>query len=410
MANDFYTHSGAIPLTLSRGSSALIRAEFDKIVQGFDRLPTVVMSFTSTQNYAADTGAANLPAVAISTSVTALVDGMEVVFKAAFANTGDANLTVTGSTSFGAKQIVRPNGDPLQANDYYAGQIVTVRYNATTQKWQYSQNAIAAALAAAASAAAASGSAAAASGSATAASGSATLASQWATTTGAQVAATDFSAKEYAIGDTVTAGSAKNWAQKVGAAVIAGLYSAKEWAVGTFTRGTAGGGSAKDWATYTGGTVDDTERSAKYYAALAAASAATLDTSNFATKTGAETLTNKTLSAPTVNGYTEGTNTPAAGSSFTVDLTKTVSAFTTNANATITIPAPVAGKAFQVQIDFGGAHSLTWSVTGGTSVKWPANTAPTPTSTSGKTDIFNFTCDAHGTGWCGAVFGQNYTT
>lgn len=47
---------------------------------------------------------------------------------------------------------------------------------------------------------------------ATNASNSATLASQWATTTGTQVASTDYSAKEYAIGTTVPAGSAKKWA------------------------------------------------------------------------------------------------------------------------------------------------------------------------------------------------------
>lgn len=69
------------------------------------------------------------------------------------------------------------------------------------------------------------------------ASASATLASQWASTTGALVAATD--------------------------------YSAKEYAVGTFIRGSVG--SSKDWATYTGGTVDGSGYSAKYWAQQAQA-------------------------------------------------------------------------------------------------------------------------------------------
>jgi hypothetical protein len=92
----------------------------------------------------------------------------------------------------------------------------------------------------------AAGSATAAAGSATAASGSATLAQQWASQTGSQVAATD--------------------------------YSAKEWSIGTTLRGVAGGGSAKDWASYMGGTVDDTSKSAKAYASDASGSATTATT------------------------------------------------------------------------------------------------------------------------------------
>lgn len=135
------------------------------------------------------------------------------------------------------------------------------------------------------------------------------------------------------------------------------------------------------------------------------------DMNGVATKTGTETMTNKTLTTPTIEGYTEGVSAPAAGSSFTVDLsTDTLFGFTTNANATVTLPVPAAGKSCEVQIAFGGAHTLTWTVTGGSSIAWPANTAPTPTSTNGKTDIFNFRANAAGTKWIGAVTGQNYTT
>lgn len=79
---------------------------------------------------------------------------------------------------------------------------------------------------------AAAASAAAASTSETNAAASETLASQWASLTGALVAATDYSAKEYAIGTTVAAGSAKDWAIEAEDTVVDGGsgYSAYHWA------------------------------------------------------------------------------------------------------------------------------------------------------------------------------------
>ncbi len=114
---------------------------------------------------------------------------------------------------------------------------------------------------------------------ATAADASATLASEWASKTDGQVAATDYSAKAWAIGgtdvtDTASRGAAKEWAIETASTVDGTDYSAKEWAKGTQVRGIASGGSAKDWANYTGGTVDNSEYSAKKYATDAAVSAA----------------------------------------------------------------------------------------------------------------------------------------
>jgi hypothetical protein len=123
----------------------------------------------------------------------------------------------------------------------------------------------------------------AAAGSASTASGHATSASEWASKTSGQVASTDYSAKEFAIGSqSSTGGSAKNWATQTGADVTgasSGSMSAKEWSVGTLGRGVASEGSAKDWATYTSGTVDNAEYSAKKYATDAASSASTSENS-----------------------------------------------------------------------------------------------------------------------------------
>ncbi len=126
---------------------------------------------------------------------------------------------------------------------------------------------------------------------------------------------------------------------------------------------------------------------------------------DYVTPTGSEALTNKTLTNPTITNYTETLNAPAAGSAFTVDLsTGTIQRFTTNANATVALPATVAGKSYSVLVEYGGAHSLAWS--GGGTLKWAGGAAPTATSVTGKVDIFVFTCD--GTNTYGRSGGSNF--
>lgn len=118
-----------------------------------------------------------------------------------------------------------------------------------------------------------------------------------------------------------------------------------------------------------------------------------------------QTLTNKSLTNPTVTNYVETLYSPSAGSSFTVDLTNgTVQKFVTNANTTVTLPSSVAGKSYVIMIQYGGTHTLTWA--GGSTIKWNNGTAPTPTSSNGKIDMFTFFCD--GTNTYGSTFGQNF--
>lgn len=81
---------------------------------------------------------------------------------------------------------------------------------------------------------------------------------------------------------------------------------------------------------------------------------------------------------------------------------------TTNANFTLTLPAAVAGKAYVIEVAYGGAHTLTFA--GGTSLQWNGGVAPTATSVNAKSDFFVFYCNPAGTRTIGAILAQNVTT
>ena len=123
---------------------------------------------------------------------------------------------------------------------------------------------------------------------------------------------------------------------------------------------------------------------------------------------GAQNLTDKTLTNPTINNYVEGT--VAIGtvtSSHTFNLTNgTVQTVTLTASTacTFTMPTPVAGKSFialvrQAAVTGGGTATFT-------GVKWGVAGAPTITSTAGRMDIISFVSD--GTNWYGSAT-QGYT-
>lgn len=112
---------------------------------------------------------------------------------------------------------------------------------------------------------------------------------------------------------------------------------------------------------------------------------------------------NLTLTNTTVTNYTETLFT-ATGNT-TVSLTNgTVQKVTTSGATTITLPASVTGKSFTIMVSYAAADALTWA--GGSTLKWPQGTTPTPTSATGAIDIFSFYQD--GTNTYGIVNGQNY--
>ena len=133
---------------------------------------------------------------------------------------------------------------------------------------------------------------------------------------------------------------------------------------------------------------------------------ATLTAGSFATLAGSETLTNKTIEAGTfTNGYTEETVTANTSTAYTVDLANgSLQILTLTGNCTFTFPTATAGKGFTMLLkqDGTGSRTVTWP----SSVKWPASTAPTITSTASKGDKFVFVGD--GTYWWASSAGQNY--
>jgi hypothetical protein len=118
----------------------------------------------------------------------------------------------------------------------------------------------------------------------------------------------------------------------------------------------------------------------------------------------ATTVGNLTLTNTTVTNYTE-TLSSSSGGNVTISLVNgTYQNVNVNATITITLPNSVAGKSFTVQTYYTANNTFSWA--GGTTLKWAGNTAPTPTATSGKVDIFNFYQDGNVT--YGAVYGQNF--
>lgn len=92
-----------------------------------------------------------------------------------------------------------------------------------------------------------------------------------------------------------------------------------------------------------------------------------------------------------------------SGTAFTIDLKNGVKqVVTATGNATVTMPAPVAGKAFTLNY-LTGAGGFTAAFTG---VKWPSNVAPTLTATAARMDSFCFQSD--GVNWYGSYV-SNYT-
>jgi len=121
--------------------------------------------------------------------------------------------------------------------------------------------------------------------------------------------------------------------------------------------------------------------------------------------TATQTLTNKTLTNPTVTNYVESVVAIGnSGTTQTLSLTSgTVQTVTMTGNCTFTMPTATAGKSFILICtqDATGSRTATF-----TSVKFPGGTAPTLTTTA-TTGVDILTFVANGTSWFG-TFAQAF--
>ena len=129
---------------------------------------------------------------------------------------------------------------------------------------------------------------------------------------------------------------------------------------------------------------------------------------DFTSPSSTETMTNKTLTNPSVNNYTEGvvaigTVTTASTLALTSGTVQTAT-LTASTACTFTMPTATAGKSFVLllkQAASTGNGTATF-----TSVKFGTAGAPTITAAAGKMDILTFVAD--GTNWYGSI-SQGYT-
>ena len=100
MANDYYTHTTETRHTLGRAAS--VNSERAAVEAGFDLLPSLLPLAQARVTFTTETGAADAYAIALATTITAYVAGLEVSFIVVNANTGAATLDVDG---VGARSI-----------------------------------------------------------------------------------------------------------------------------------------------------------------------------------------------------------------------------------------------------------------------------------------------------------------
>ena len=121
--------------------------------------------------------------------------------------------------------------------------------------------------------------------------------------------------------------------------------------------------------------------------------------------TGTETLTNKTLTKPTINGSVGAYTADSDAATITFDMAASnVHAVTLGGNRTLAVSNVSVGQCFILRLlqDGTGSRTVTWFTT----IKWAGGSAPTLTTTASKADAFGFICTSAGN-YDGYIIGQN---
>lgn len=126
------------------------------------------------------------------------------------------------------------------------------------------------------------------------------------------------------------------------------------------------------------------------------------DTSTYVTTTGTQTLTNKTLTSPTLGGAPDvsGSIRQSIVAVAALDIDCSAGNFftkTINGSSTFTFSNVPSTRAFMFTLELThNSGAVSWPA----AVKWPNDTAPT--LTTGKTHVFTFVTDDGGSRWRGA--------
>lgn len=123
------------------------------------------------------------------------------------------------------------------------------------------------------------------------------------------------------------------------------------------------------------------------------------------TVTGTYTLGGTpTISKPTLNGSIQALTADSDGATITFNLSASnIHSVTLGGNRNLAVSNASVGQCFIIRIiQGGGSNTVGWFST----IKWPAGTTPTLTTTAGKTDVFGFICTSSGN-FDGFIVGQN---
>lgn len=130
MTNPYFDVGNYTPMArITTARAEAIDAIITAIVAGFAMLPTPTQLQKSVTTFvAADTGAANAYVIAANFAPVSYTDGMEIVFRAAFLNTGASTVNVSGLGAIGIRDFA---GNALGAGAILGGGIVIARFDAT---------------------------------------------------------------------------------------------------------------------------------------------------------------------------------------------------------------------------------------------------------------------------------------